>query len=137
MSTKTLESSDLTNMQVEARKLVLPSPRSAQLSGAVYPSLAAINTTWAGFINRRLKENLTFPEQLGDCKNLWGVLRVYGAYCRTAAAQYQAAFTQLQHIGLNLASEISSASLVPVTASAPQNEHTARSPERAVRDCFP
>jgi|SRR5688572_20440019 hypothetical protein len=127
MSTKTLEVSDLKNMQVETSKLALPSPRSTQLSGAVYPSLAAINMTWARFINRRLKEDLTFPEQLGDCKNLWSVLCVCGAYCRTAAAQYQATFTQLQQIGFNLTSEISSASLVPITASTPRNEQPARS----------
>jgi hypothetical protein len=102
----------------------------------VYPSLAAINTTWAGFINRRLKENLTLPEQLVDCKNLWGVLRVYGVYYRTAAAQYYAAFAQLQIIGVNLASEISSASYVPFRISASLDQKTARAPERAARDCF-
>ena len=142
MSTKTLESPDIRSMQVEARVSApfdrSALPKSTQLSGAVYPSLAAINTTWAGFINRRLKENLTLPEQLGDCKNLSSVLRVYGAYCCTAAAQYQAAFAQFQHIGLNLASEVSAASLVPMMRiSAIQHEHIARSPDRAVRHCFP
>ena len=90
-----------------------------ELSSAVYPSLAAINTTWADFINRRLKENLTLPEQLGDCENLSSVLRVYRAYCCTAAAQYQAVFAHLQLIGLNLASEVSAASLVPMRISQP------------------
>ena len=126
MNTKTLESSDLKNIQVETRKLALLSPRNTQLSDAVYPSLAAINTTWAGFINGRLKENLTSLEELGDCKNLRSVLCVYRAYCRTAATQYQATFTQLQQIGLDLASKISSASLVQIIASAPDSEQTPR-----------
>lgn len=141
MSTKTVESPDIRSMQVEARvsapfdHSVLP--RSTQLSGAVYPSLAAINTTWAGFINHRLKENLTLPDQLGDCTTLSGVLRAYGIYFCTAAAQYQAALVHFQQIGLNLASEVSAASLVPMRISAIHHEHTARSPDRAVRDCFP
>jgi hypothetical protein len=111
-------------------------PQSTQPGGAVYPSLAAINTTWVGFINRHLKENLTLLEQLSDCKNLSGVLRVYGAYCWTAAAQYQAALVNFQQIGLNLASEVSAASLMPIRISAIQHEYTARSPDRAARDCF-
>lgn len=142
MSTKTLESPDTKKgTQVEARAPI-PADRSApqrstELSGAVYQSFAALNTTWAGFINRRLKEDLTLPEQLGECKSLSGVLRVYGAYCSTAVAQYQTAFAQFQQIGINLASEVSAASLVAVRISAPQNEHTARSPDRAARDCLP
>ena len=112
-------------------------PSSTQLSGALYASLAAINTTSAGFMNCRLKENITLPEQLSDCKNLSGVLWLFGAYCRTAAAQYQAAFAQFQQIGLNLAREISAVSLVPMTPSAPQQEHTARSPDRTARNALP
>lgn len=141
MSTKTVESPDIKSVRVEVRASApidrSAMPRGTQLSGAVYPSLAAINTTWAGFINRRLMENLTLSEQLGDCTSLSSVLRVYGAYCCTAVAQYQAALVNFQRIGLNLASEVAVASLVPMRISAIQHEHTARSPDRAVRDCFP
>jgi hypothetical protein len=57
----------------------------------VYRNFAAMYTTWTGFINRRLKEDLTLPEHLGECKSLSGALCVYGAYWRTAVAQYQTA----------------------------------------------
>jgi hypothetical protein len=92
---------------------------------------------WAAFVNRRLNENLTLPGQLGDCKNLSSVLRVYGAYCCTAAAEYQAALLNFQQIGFNLARACSAASLTPIRIAAIQHEHTARSPERAGRGCFP
>lgn len=140
MSTKTVEPADTKSMRVEARASAplggSALPSSTELSRAVYPSLAAITTTWAAFINRRLNENLTLPGQLGDCKNLSSVLRVYGAYCCTAAAEYQAALLNFQQIGFNLAREFSTASLMPIRIAA-QHEHTARSPERAARDCFP
>ncbi len=68
MTTMTLEPSDQNGAHVEARTSASfdrsPLPRSPQFSDAVYPSLAAINTTWAGFINRRLKENLTLPVRI-------------------------------------------------------------------------
>ena len=137
MSTQTLDMKSLQVAGVSASLDRSALPSSTQLSGAVYPSLAAINTTWAGFINCRLKENITLPEQLGDCENLSSVLWVLGAYCRTAAAQYQAAFAHFQQIGLKFASEISAASLVPMTPSTLQQEHTARSPDRAARNALP
>ena len=137
MSTQTLDMKSLQVAGVSASLDRSALPSRTQLSGAVYPSLAAINTTWADFINCRLKENITLPVQLGDCKNVSGVLWVFGAYCRTAAAQYQAVFAHFQQIGLNLASEISAASLVPMTPSTSQQEHIARSPDRAARDSLP
>jgi hypothetical protein len=103
----------------------------------VYPSLATIATAWAAFIDRRLNENLALSAQLGDCKNLSSVLRVYGAYCCTAAAEYQAALFNFQQVGFNLAREFSAANLMLFRIPAIQHEHTARSLERATRDCFP
>lgn len=138
MSTKTLQSPD---MHVEARGPALADRSTPQQNtepgGALYQSLAAVNMTWAAFINHRLKADLTLPEQLGQCRSLWGTLFVYGAYCRTAVAQYQAAFAQFQQIGLDLASKLPAAGLVPVRISTVQHEHTARSSDRAARDCFP
>ena len=140
MTTKTVEPADPKSLRVEARASAplraSALPSSTELSHTVYPSLAAITTTWAAFINRRLNENLTLPGQLGDCKNLSSVLRVYGAYCCTAAAEYQAALLNFQQIGFNLAREFSAESLMPIRIGA-QHEHTALSPERAARDCFP
>jgi hypothetical protein len=141
MSTKTVEPSDTKSARVEARASVSLGdsalPSSTELGRAVYPSLAAITTTWAAFINRRLNENLMLPRQLGDCKNVSSVLRVYGAYCCTAAAEYRAAMLNFQQIGFNLAREISVASLLPIRIAAIQHEHSARSPERAARHCLP
>lgn len=141
MSTKTVEPADMTSVRVEARAPTSLDgsalPTSPELSRAVYPSLAAIATTWASFINRRLNENLALPEQLGDCKNLSSVLRVYGAYCYRAATEYQAALLDFQQIGFNLAREVSEARLLPMKIAAFQHEYTGRSPERASRDRFP
>ena len=141
MSTRTIEPADTKSMRVAAhasaplRGSALPS--STELSRSVYPSLAEITTTWAAFVNRRLSENLALPRQLGDCKNVSSVLRVYGVYCCTAAAEYQAALLNFQQIGFNLAREFSAASLMPIRIAVIQHEHTAPSPERAARDCFP
>jgi hypothetical protein len=110
MSTKTVEPADTKSMRVESRASAplvgsAPPPTGSELSRAVYPSLAAITTTWAAFVNRRLNENLTLPGQLGDCRNVSSVLRVCGAYCCTAAAEYQAALLYFQQKGFNLARE--------------------------------
>ena|SRR5690348_954027 len=141
MSIKAVESPDMKSTQVaphESASFDRSALRSStRLSGVVHPILAGISTTWAGFINRRLEENLTLPGQLHDCQNLSGVLRVYEAYCRTAAAQYQAVFGHLQQIGLTLASELSAATLAPTRICATQHQPTARYSARATRGCFP
>ena len=73
MSTKTIESSETRSMQVEMPVLTPTDrstlPRSTEFSSAVYRNFAAMYTTWTGFINRRLKEDLTLPEHLGECKS--------------------------------------------------------------------
>ena len=37
----------------------------AQMNGKVYDGIAAMNKNWAAFVNRRLKEDLAVPQQLG------------------------------------------------------------------------
>lgn len=118
MSTRTLEAPDMKDVQAEppapAPACSSMLPLGTKFGDAVYYGLAAISATWAGL-----------------------VLRVYGAYCRTAVEQSQAAFAQFQKIGLNLASEVPAAVLVPVKIHKSQHEHAARPPDRATRGCLP
>ena len=74
-------------------------PALSGLNGALYQSLAAMNTAWVEFANRRLKENLALPEHIASCTTVPRLLWVYNSYCRTAVEDYQAAVVEVQRIG--------------------------------------
>jgi hypothetical protein len=76
-------------------------PALSGLNGALYQSLAAINTAWLGFANRRLKENLALPEHIAGCTTVPRLFWVYNSYCRTAVEDYQATVAEIQRLGQN------------------------------------
>ena len=42
----------------------------AEVNAKLYESLAAADREWASFLDRRLKEDLTVPRQLAECRSL-------------------------------------------------------------------
>ena len=42
----------------------------AEVNAKLYESLAAANREWASFLDRRLKEDGTVPQQLAECISL-------------------------------------------------------------------
>ncbi len=77
----------------------------AQMNGKVYENIATLNKNWAAFVNRRLKEDLSVPQQLAACKTLQDMYGVYADFFQTAMADYQSEFEQMSKIGKSLAEE--------------------------------
>src|SRR5262245_35685562 len=77
----------------------------AQLNGRVYDGIATLNKNWAAFLNRRLKEDLSVPQQLAACKSVQEMYGVYTEFFQNACADYQSEFEQMTKLGKSLADE--------------------------------
>ena len=77
----------------------------AQVNGKVYENLAAMNKSWAEFLNRRLKKELGVPEQLAGCKSLQEMYGVYAEYLQSAVTDYQAELKEMSKLGKTLADD--------------------------------
>jgi hypothetical protein len=76
-------------------------PALSGFNGALYQRLAAINTAWFEFANRRLRENLALPEHIAGCTTVPRLFWVYNSYCRAAVEDYQATVAEIQRLGQN------------------------------------
>ncbi len=77
----------------------------AQVNGKVYENLAAMNKSWADFLNRRLEKDLGMPKQLAACKSVQDVYGVYADFFQTAVADYQSEFEEMSKLGKTLADD--------------------------------
>jgi hypothetical protein len=77
----------------------------AQVNGKVYENLAAMNKSWAEFLNRRLKKELSVPEQLAGCKSLQEMYGVYAEYLQGALTDYQTELKEMSELGKTLADD--------------------------------
>jgi hypothetical protein len=77
----------------------------AQVNGKVYENLAAMNRSWANFLNRRLEKELGMPKQLAACKSVQDVYGVYAEFLQAAVADYQSEFEQMSKLGKTLADD--------------------------------
>ena len=75
----------------------------AQVNGKVYENLAAMNKSWAQFLNRRLKEDLGVASQLATCKSMQDVYGLYAEYLQTAMSDYRAEIEEMSKLGKTLA----------------------------------
>ena len=75
----------------------------AQVNGKVYENLAAMNKSWAQFLNRRLKEDLGVASQLATCKSMQDVYGLYAEYMQTAMSDYRAEIDEMSKLGKTLA----------------------------------
>jgi hypothetical protein len=75
----------------------------AELNGRLYDSIAAVNEEWASFINRRLREDLTVPQQLAECKTVQDLYRVYARFFENVYADYQSELDQMTKLGRSIA----------------------------------
>ena len=92
----------------------------AQMNGKVYENIATLNKNWAAFVNRRLKEDLSVPQQLAACRTVQDMYGVYADFFQTAMAHYQSEFEQMSKIGKSLAEE--SLQAVQTRAQEPSRE---------------
>jgi hypothetical protein len=77
----------------------------AQVNGKVYENLAAINRSWADFLNRRLEKDLGVPRQLAACKSVQEVYGVYAGFFQAAVADYQSELEAMSKLGKTLADD--------------------------------
>jgi hypothetical protein len=77
----------------------------AQVNGKVYENLAAMNKSWAEFLNRRLKEDLGVASQLAGCKSVQDVYGLYTDYLQTAMSDYRAEIEEMGKLGKTLADD--------------------------------
>jgi hypothetical protein len=92
----------------------------AEVNGKVYENLAAMNKSWAEFLNRRLKEDLGVASQLVSCKSVQDVYGLYSEYLQTAMKDYHAELEEIGKIGKTLADDTIEAMQ---QARAPGNGH--------------
>jgi len=58
-------------------------------NGRMYQGLATLGSEWLDFVNRRLKEDLRFPQRLCASQSPEEVRQVYVAFWQKAADDYQ------------------------------------------------
>ena len=78
---------------------------AAEMNGRLYETVAALNTEYVGFVNRRLKEDLGLPQQFAACRSLEDVYGVYTGFFQRAVEQYRAEFEQMAKLGQTMASD--------------------------------
>lgn len=64
-----------------------------------YETVSEINGEMIAFINKRLKEDITIPAALANCKTGEDLFEVTSAFVRTATNQYFEEAEKLAHIG--------------------------------------
>jgi phasin protein len=77
----------------------------AQVNGKVYENIAAMNKSWAEFLNRRLQKELGVPKQLAECKSLPEMYSVCADFFQAAMADYQTEFEAMSKLGKTLADD--------------------------------
>ncbi len=77
----------------------------AEVNGKVYENIATLNKNWAAFVNRRLKEDFSVPQQLAGCKSVQEMYSVYADFFQTAVTDYQSEFEQMSKLSKSIAEE--------------------------------
>ena len=75
----------------------------AEANTRLYEIIAAANSEWASFINRRLKEDLAMPQQLSECRTLQDLYRVYTQFFQNACSQYQSGLGEMTKLSQAMA----------------------------------
>ena len=75
----------------------------AEANTRLYESIAAANSEWASYVNRRLKEDLAMPQQLAECRTMQDVFRVYTQFFQNACSQYQSGLGEMTKLSQAMA----------------------------------
>jgi hypothetical protein len=103
--------------KTESAKLVLPfgqngdvvpamtssSKESQELSAGLGMAAAELNREWFGFLDRRLRENVAFPQRLASCKDPAEALEVWAEFSQVAVADYLKELGKLTQLGCRAA----------------------------------
>lgn len=66
-------------------------------------TVGAFSNEWMSFAQRRLTQDLAFPQALAECRGLDEMWRVYARFVQQMADDYQTEFRELARIGSSLA----------------------------------
>jgi hypothetical protein len=75
----------------------------AEANTRLYESIAAANSEWASYVNRRLKEDLAMPQQLAECRTMQDLFRVYTQFFQNACSQYQSGLGEMTKLSQAMA----------------------------------
>ena len=82
---------------------------AAQWNGKMCEGFAMLGSEWLDFVNRRLKEDLHFPQRVCACRTTEQVHDTYAAFWRQAMDDYQREFAVMAKLGSELLSSSLSA----------------------------
>ena len=68
-------------------------------------AVAALNTEWLTFVNRRIHEDFSLPHQLGSAKTPEEMWRVYAGFWEHTLDDYQAEYKELLRLSSDAATE--------------------------------
>jgi hypothetical protein len=77
---------------------------AAKWNGRMYEGFAMLGSEWLDFVNRRLKEDLNFPQRVCACRSPDEVRDTYAVFWRQAMDDYQKEFTVMAKLGSGLLS---------------------------------
>ena len=86
-----------------------PVSAMANFNGMLCESLAHFSTEWAGFLNRRLKEDWAVPQRIAACTSPQELQQVYVDYWSKAFTQYQEELGRLARLGETVTHQTASA----------------------------
>ncbi len=98
-------------LNVNALTAMTQSPLAAMadFNGKVCESVAQFSAEWAGFLNRRLKEDWAVPQRVAACTSPQELQQVYVDYWSKAFAQYQEELGRLARLGETVTHQTASA----------------------------
>ncbi len=88
---------------IEAQRPALAA--MGELNSRLYDGIAAMGREWMSLFNRRLREDLSMPEQIAACKTARDMYRLYADYFQNAFSHYQSGFEQMTKCGLSMAED--------------------------------
>ena len=81
----------------------------ADFNGKLCENAAKFSMEWAGFVNRRLQEDLAMPQRLVTCRSPQEVQQIYVDYWSKALTQYQDELGRLTKLGETFARQTAAA----------------------------
>jgi len=69
-------------------------------------NVLSMNSEWANFVNRRLKQDVAFSEQLLGCKSIGEMYSLYADFMHGAFDAYHKEFSQMAQIGSEATNEV-------------------------------
>ena len=77
----------------------------AQVNSKVCDNITAWNKEWVTFVNRRIQEDFSLPQQLAGCRSMQDMQAVYTRFVQNAVAHYNAEYEQWGKLNQSLIGE--------------------------------